>query len=163
MLGTLPVTALGVYDGSLRRAILAFKRGRRDVGLALARELARHLTARGAVDGVLVPVPTTPERRAERGFDQGVLLAREAARLAGFGVLDVLRQVAGDAQRGRSRAARLNARDRFRAESGSLLEGAQVILIDDVATTGATLRDCAAVLSAAGARLAGGVVLARAP
>ena len=162
-LGSLPVAALGPYDGSLRGAILAFKRGRRDVGLVLAEALARHLVSMLATGCVLVPVPTTAARRAERGFDQAVLLAREAGRLSGLGVLDILRQTAGDAQRGRSRLARLGARGRFRCSAGKLVDGVRVVLIDDVATTGATLRDCSAVLTAAGARVVGALVVAHAP
>ena len=162
-LGALHVAALGPYDGSLRGAILAFKRGRRDVGLVLAEALARHLVSMLANGCVLVPVPTTAARRAERGFDQAVLLAREAGRLSGLGVLDILRQTAGDAQRGRSRLARLGARGRFRCSAGRLVDGVRVVLIDDVATTGATLRDCSAVLTAAGARVAGALVVARTP
>jgi len=162
-LGSLPVAALGPYDGSLRRAILAFKRGRRDVGLVLAEALARHLASILATGCVLVPVPTTAARRAERGFDQAALLAREACRLTGLGGLDILRQTAGDAQRGRSRRARLGARGRFRCSGGDLVDGVRVVLIDDVTTTGATLRDCSAVLTAAGARVAGALVVARTP
>jgi len=159
-IGPMDVVALGSYEGSLRSAILAFKRGRRDVGCALARALAKLLVP--ASDSLLVPVPTTPRRQAERGFDQAVLLAREVGRLTGFGVLDVLRQTAGDAQRGRSRSARLHARGRFRCTATTLVDGVQVILVDDVATTGATLCDCAAVLTAAGARVTAAVVIARA-
>jgi ComF family protein len=164
-LGSLRVAALGAYDGPLRRAILAFKRGRRDVGVVLADALARHLmsTLPEGSGSVLVPVPTTAARRAERGFDQAALLAREAGRLTGLGVLDILRQTAGDAQRGRSRLARLSARGRFRCSAGELVDGVRVVLIDDVTTTGATLRDCSAVLTAAGARVAGALVVARTP
>ena len=162
-LGSLPVAALGPYDGPLRRAILAFKRGRRDVGVVLADMLARHLMSAFPEGSVLVPVPTTAARRAERGFDQAALLAREAGRLSGLGVLDILRQTAGDAQRGRSRLARLGARGRFRCSAGELVDGVRVVLIDDVTTTGATLRDCSTVLTAAGARVAGALVVARTP
>jgi len=161
-LGALPVGALGTYDGPLRRAILAFKRGRRDVGAALAHALSAHLVSRLPAQTILVPVPTAAARRAERGFDQAVLLAREAGRMSGHAVLDVLRQTAGDAQRGRSRSARLRARGRFRCAGTRLVSGARLVLIDDVATTGATLLDCAAVLTAAGARVTSAVVLARA-
>jgi competence protein ComFC len=162
-IGTVPVGTLGPYEGSLRHAVLAFKRGRRDVGTALALTLARLFGEEiTALNCVLIPVPTTAARRSERGFDQAVFLAREVGRLTGLGVLDALRQTAGDAQRGRSRSARLRACGRFRCIAGPLVEGTRVTLIDDVATTGATLRDCAAVLAAAGARVVGALVLARA-
>jgi ComF family protein len=158
--GALDVFVLGRYEGRLRRATLAFKHGRRDVGLALAAALAKRFSAPPGV--TLVPVPTTSVRRRERGFDQGVFLARELGRRCGIGVLEALRQTAGDAQRGRSRSARLDARGRFGCAC-PLIDGARVLLVDDVVTTGATLRDCAAVLSEAGARVAGAMVVAYAP
>lgn len=160
-LGALDVAAIGPYEGALRRMTLAFKRGRRDVGIALAAALAEGLGAKRGL--TLVPVPTTPARRRERGFDQGIFLARELARRADLGVIEILRQTAGDAQRGRSRSARLDAQGRFRCENRQLIDGARVLLVDDVVTTGATLRDCAGVLSEAGARVAGAIVVAYAP
>lgn len=159
--GALEVAAIGAYEGILRRVTLAFKHGRRDVGIALAAALGDHL---GVMRGLtLVPVPTTPARRRERGFDQGILLARELARRTDLGVLEMLRQTAGDAQRGRSRSARLDAQGRFRCDNPQLIAGARVLLVDDVVTTGATLRDCAGVLSEAGAQVAGAIVVAYAP
>jgi len=160
-LGSLRVAALGTYDGPLRRAILALKRGRRDVGIALASALHRRFGAELRPQCILLPVPTTPGRRAERGFDQGALLARELARCSGLGVLEILRQTAGDAQRGRSRIARLGARGRFYCDAAALVPGLEVVLVDDVTTTGATLRDCRATVEAAGARVSSGLVLAR--
>lgn len=153
--------ALGAYDATLRRAVLAVKRGRRDVAVALGRALGERLGAGLPRDAVLVPVPTAPRRRAARGFDQAALLARAAGDCARLPVLCALREVAGGAQQGRSRAGRLAARGRF-ACTASLVAGARLVLVDDVVTTGATLRDCARALAAAGGRVAGAVVVARA-
>jgi ComF family protein len=161
-LDSLRVMALGTYDGPLRRAVLRFKHGRRDAGSALASALAERFACELVRQRVLVPVPTTPARRAERGFDQGALLARELGRRSGLGVLEILRQTAGDAQRGRSRSARLDARGRFRCDAAAVVPGLAVVLVDDVVTTGATLRDCRAVLEAAGAEVVGALVVARA-
>ena len=156
----LTVFAAGRYAGPLRRAILSFKRGRRDVGDALAALLGERAGSLPR-NAVLVPVPTTARRRAERGFDQSVLLARAIALRHDRAMLEALRQRAGDAQRGRSRAARLRASGRFVcAEGAARLAGATVVLVDDVVTTGATLADCARAVRAAGGAVATALVLA---
>lgn len=155
--GSVGVTALGAYEGDLRRAVLAFKQGRRDVADAFAARL--EALVRSA--DVLVPVPTTALRRRERGFDGCELLARRVAQRAGCTAIVGLTQRAGDAQRGRSREARLAAQGRFRWR-GRPLRGCGVVLLDDVVTTGATLADCAAAVRDAGGEVERAVVIARA-
>jgi ComF family protein len=158
--GRVPVLALGRYAGRLRRAILCYKRGRRDVGAALGRILAERVHERIPAHAVLVPVPAASPRRRERGFEQSALLARALAERCGRPVLLALRQTARDAQRGRTRAARLAARGRFACVAGELIEGAEVVLVDDVLTTGATLLDCERALAVCGAKVRLAVVLA---
>lgn len=144
---------MAAYEGRLRRAILAFKDGRRDVGLALGRLLCERLE----MPPLVVPVPTTRRRAAERGFDGSELLAAQT----GSSVWNVLTQIAGDSQRGRSRSERLSARRRF-ACAPLPAERTRVVLLDDVATTGTTLEDCAATLRDRGAIVEQAIVLARA-
>ncbi|HUY40170.1 MAG TPA: phosphoribosyltransferase family protein [Candidatus Dormibacteraeota bacterium] len=155
--GELAVRAFGAYAGSLRRAVLAMKDGRRDVARALGERLAALVSERS----ILVPVPTTAARRRARGMDGGVELARSAASLGGISLREPLVHAARDAQRGRSRADRLGARGRFACRER--FGGERVVLVDDVCTTGATLVDCASALHAAGATVREAVVVALAP
>ncbi len=160
--GTLDVFSLGSYEGQLRRAILAYKRGRCDAGDALGRLLAAACVRAIPPDALIVPVTTTARRRRERGFDQSVRLAGTIAREFRRPTRSVLRQTAGDAQRGRSRVDRLLAAGRYTCDAPAAVAGCNVVLVDDVVTTGATLFDCASVLRACGATVTTAIVLARA-
>jgi predicted amidophosphoribosyltransferase len=154
MVDGVPAFALGEYGGALRRAIVAMKRGERDPLDAFAALLA----ARAPLEGALVPLPTTRSRAAERGFDQSVELARRVARLRAVHAEAVLRK-RGSPQEGRTRLARLRASGRFRLARAPAASA--VTLIDDVCTTGATLRDAMQVLAGAGVTVRRIVVVAR--
>jgi predicted amidophosphoribosyltransferase len=159
-LDKLSCVALGSYDGILRRSILRMKQGRRDICERLGALLAQRLGAFVAPDACLSPVPTTLARRAERGFDQAALLARSAACELGRPVLPGIQRVAGPAQHGRTRKERLEASGRFALLRGAPVQGANIVLVDDVATTGATLREAAAVFEAGGGRVRAGLLVA---
>ncbi len=92
-------------------------------------------------------------------MDNVVALAGHAARRSGATVAAVLRRTGSDAQRGRTREARLAAQGRFICDA-SLLQSRRVVLVDDVCTTGATLEDCASIIRAAGGMVEEAVVVA---
>jgi ComF family protein len=155
--------AAGVYAGPLRDAVQRFKFGRRP---ALARPLAALVLEQCAAavpDGaVLVPVPLARERERERGFNQAALLAERLA--AGLRAPLRTRWLA------RTRATppqtalnaterRVNVRGAFVASTSAA--GIDIVLIDDVLTTGATAAECARALRAAGARSVGVLIVAR--
>lgn len=161
---------LGDYGAGapLRDWILALKHGgRRDLARPLGEGLAR-LLGQATADPcpLLVPVPSHPLRRMERGYDPAWLLAREAARaLPGARARRLLRRRRDTTPQGepgaRSRAANVRGAFRARPWAGDL-SGREVWLVDDVWTSGATLRECARALGRCGARRVGGLVVARA-
>jgi predicted amidophosphoribosyltransferase len=151
------VSAAGSYDGMLRRAIVALKHGERAYLDPFADLLAGLIPA-----GVpLVPLPTSRRRRAARGFDQAVELARRAASRQKSVCCDILVK-RGLAQRGLSRRARLAAGGRFHLKAGAAAPEFAIV-VDDVWTTGATLADGIAALRAAGVAVVRAAVLARTP
>lgn len=113
----------------------------------MARQLVDALPPRAfPPDGALVPVPASPIRFRQRGFDHADLLAAELSRLVMLPVERPLRRQAtiAQGQRGLGRRDRLSGRGlKVRAARKA---PARVILVDDVCTTGATLELCAAAL-----------------
>lgn len=151
------VIAAGEYDGVLRDAIVAMKRGERAYLDALAPLLVPHCPPGASI----VPLPTLLARARERGFDQSVELARRVGAELGRPPALVLRK-AGAAQRGRDRDARLNAQITFSLQPRIALPK-EAVLLDDVCTTGATISAAAGTLGAAGVTVRGAVVLAWTP
>lgn len=101
----------------------------------------------------LVPVPLHARRRRERGFNQALELAGQAAARRGLKVEELLRRTRyTTTQTGHARKERMeNLRGAFALARGARVEGRHLVLIDDVFTTGTTVAECALVLDRAGA------------
>lgn len=156
-------TAAFAYEGALREALARLKyRNARSALPLLAGALGRRLAADlpGPVDVVTWP-PTTVARRRLRAFDQAEHLARQIGRALGVPVRNCLVRSAGPSQTGRSAAARRHGPAFVAGLSG--LAGLRVLVVDDIATTGATLAAAARALRRAGARWVGGATVARTP
>lgn len=148
------------YEGAARQLVAALKFSGR---LRLA-ELAAELIAAGAppalLGGSLVPVPAASWRRRWRGFDPAERIALALARRTGLAFAPCLERSSGPRQVGRGRAERIADPPKVRV-AGPVPERA--VLVDDVATTGATLRACARALRAAGCTRVVALTFAAAP
>ncbi len=147
--------AVGRYEGLLQRAVQALKyEGATALATPLGQQMARRIADAAWEPGVFVPVPLHQHRLATRGYNQAALLARAAASALGWPYRDDLlsRVRATHSQVGLDHQARQeNVRDAFALASPESLQDRSIILVDDVYTTGATIRECASVLAAAGA------------
>ena len=147
------------YEGPVRELVLAVKyRNDRSALAWLAEQVAEIVEPRLVVGDATVTWPsTTGRRRRRRGFDQAELLARRVAAELGLSAKPLLRRVPGPAQTGRSGADRHEGPAFVaRRRAGS------VLLVDDVITTGATVRSAAAELRRAGAWAVSAVAVAAA-
>lgn len=156
-----PVTAATAYDGAVRAALLAYKeRGRRDLLAPLGALLARAIPESLAAGAVLVPVPSSPAARRTRGGDHVLRLARSASRRRGLPVVPALRLARAVAD-----SAGLSTTQRTENLQGAMRAlppspGGPALLVDDIVTTGSTLREAERALADAGWAVHGAAVVA---
>lgn len=167
-----PLVAALAYEGVVRSVMLAYKNeGRTELARSLAAPLDAAVTAvwNGSDAELLIPVPGSRSGTARRGFGPVALVARRA----GLVLTPALRTVGtGPEQKSltleQRRAA--GAGQLHTPKSGSerwqvraLVRGRRVVLVDDVVTSGATLRAAVRALHAAGAKVVGCAAIAATP
>ena len=142
-----------IYEGPVAEAIKRFKYGRRMDLLPVLQHWLKQPACREVADAadLLAPVPLHVRRLQERGFNQALLLAHVFADrpLLREGLIRVRHTVPQSGLNPRERQE--NVKKAFAAARPEEFKGKKVLLIDDVYTTGATVRECARVLSRAGA------------
>ena len=153
------------FDGIMRQAIHQLKyKNLRALVEPLAGLLNDYLITNPIPGEVLVPVPLHRKRLRERGYNQSSLLAKELGKLLNLPVVDdcLIRQQHAPPQARTStiEERRNNVAGAFTCHNYRLRDK-QVLLIDDVSTSGATLNACATALKANGATSVWGLVLAR--
>ena len=155
--------AYGSYESGLRELIHLLKyAGVRPAASVLGRMLAEAIaTLEPELPGdsvAVIPVPLHRSKFSERGFNQAELIARAAMKIRRRG--DRLHLCGGALERKRDTASQIgltshqrreNLRGAFAVAQPELVKGLEVLVVDDVYTTGATVSECARVLRRAGA------------
>lgn len=153
-----------IFEGVIRQTIHELKyRNLRALAPTLAGLLHEYLGKNPVPVDVLVPVPLHRKRLRERGYNQSALIAERLGRLRGLPVVtDCLIRHSYTPPQARSAGVserHRNVADVFTCLDGRL-SGRQVIVVDDVSTSGATLNACAGALKAAGAATVWGLAIA---
>jgi predicted amidophosphoribosyltransferase len=150
------------HDGPARALVAALKfRGALPVADLMAAQIVASAPHDLLAGATLVPVPLHPARRRARGFDQAALIAAALAQRSDRPLVACLRRGGPPTrQLGAGRAARRAAAERQLLRTRGPVPG-DVLLVDDVHTTGATLDACARTLWAAGASRVAAITYAR--
>jgi ComF family protein len=158
---------LGCYDGALRQAVLKIKHARYEplaagLGLALAEPLRRRPLA--ATPELIVPVPMFWLQRLWRGTNAAEVIAVALARELKLPIatnLLVCRRWLRKQSTLNTDERRRNVRGAFRASWRFNIKNANIVLVDDVLTTGATAHEAARALRRAGAAAVAVAAVAR--
>ncbi|WP_077214819.1 ComF family protein [Bacillus dakarensis] len=144
-----------VYNDFLKEVISQYKfRGDYIIAKAFSENIRKKIKT---IDyDILVPIPLSKERQYERGFNQSEGLIVEA----GFQPTNFLQRIHSEKQSKKSRHDRIHVQQVFRC-IGSDLSDKRILLIDDIYTTGSTLRHAAKLLKEEGAQSVSSLTLAR--
>jgi len=157
------------YEGVYERLLHEYKFNLRRQAVVPLAAIMNQITLSAHLNHVvIVPIPTAPARIRQRGFDHGLLLAREFAKALqlkrGIKVTckPLLSRRSNNRQLGSSRAQRIRqVHNEFYAKNSNDIIGKTIILTDDVTTTGASLAAAAKTLKNAGAKRVCAVVYAQ--
>jgi len=144
--------AVGRYQDTLLEAIHRFKyNGKISIGETLGRMMAEYPYTEFNISdySLIMPVPLHPKRLRERGFNQSVILAREISRsfriTLDFMTLRRHTYTEPQVSLGKNDRA-VNVRGAFSVHDPDRVAGRKIIIVDDVYTSGSTVKECARVL-----------------
>jgi len=153
-----------VFRGTIRQAVIQLKyHNLRAIAPLLGSLLWDCWSARPAPADILAAVPLHKKRLRRRGYNQSQLLVNQLSRLSGIPCaksLVKIQNTPSQVEAQHTRARRVNVEKAFLV-AGDEFHGKKVLIVDDVATTGATLDSCATALKEAGALTVRGLTLAR--
>jgi len=157
--------AVGIYEKALRQSVLELKRRPN-----MARQLQLLLQAVASLSPFhqctrIVPVPLHPVRERARGFNQAAVIARTVSVATGLAVdyRSLVRILYSEKHRAGldAKGRRETVSNAFEVTQQRVIQGENILLVDDVLTTGATANSCAAVLLEAGAGTVSVLTIAR--
>ena len=153
------------FDEVIRKAIHQLKyHNLKAISSCLAELLADYLQSNPLRGEAIVPVPLHPRRLRERGYNQSSLLARKLGKLTNLPVVENclirIKEAQPQVKAHNIEERRENVIDAFMCHNEKI-SGKQIILIDDVCTSGTTLESCAVALKSKGATSVWGLTLAR--
>jgi competence protein ComFC len=159
------IRSVFIFEGLVREAIHSFKyHNLYAMSVPLGAFMADYYMENSMMGDVIVPVPLHNKRIRERGYNQSELLSREISRLVATPVnCRFVERVKDNEPQARTKSARQrqgNVKGVFGNVSNDV-NGKNIVLVDDVCTSGATLSACAMALKGAGARKVIGFTLAR--
>jgi ComF family protein len=160
--------AVARYEAVLLDAVHVFKyKGKITTGEILGKMMADHVYPGFSIAdySLIVPVPLHPKRLRERGFNQAVILAREISKRFSIPLdfLTLRRHAFTEPQVSLGKEQRTaNVRGAFVVKDEKKIQGQKIILVDDVYTTGSTVKECAGALMKHGAAEVAVLTLARA-
>nr|WP_263324837.1 ComF family protein [Neobacillus sp. Marseille-Q6967] len=149
-------TSIFLYNDFFKEVLAKFKfRG----DYLLVKYFANNLkeTLQKINSDCIVPIPLSNERLYERGFNQAEALILEA----GYKPVSLLTRLHAEKQSKKSRTERIHISQVFQLDSHQDVEGKSILIVDDIYTTGSTLRHAAKLLKEAGAEKIQSLTLAR--
>jgi len=155
-----------IYDGNIKLLLFKLKfEKKKDVAKVLALIIDKYLKQNKlklACD-YLVPVPISDKRLSERGYNQALLIANELGRLSGFRINNsLIRHKSTEhlhSQTLSERKAVLS--EAFSINESVNIKNKNIVILDDIFTTGTTVNECARILLASGAKSVSSLTAAR--
>lgn len=153
---------LGLYKEPFKSIVLGFKYQRKRAGARLMGRYLADTLPYVPESTVVTHVPTAPLRVRRRGYDQAEIIAKSFARARGLPYKKLLKRIGKQELIGKRRAERIDSmKNAFSATSVKHIKNADILIIDDVLTTGASLESAASVLRRAGASHVDAAVICR--
>jgi len=170
----IPLYSWGVYDGALKRAIAACKyENHPEIMEAIAIKIAERwqrssdsqTLKQKSKKSIVIPIPLHINKLKSRGFNQAEILARRFCDLTALPcqpqMLQRIKDTKAQMQTKNRQEREQNLSQAFAVPSGQRFKHPDVILFDDIYTTGATIREAIAILAASKMNVRGVIVLAR--